>query len=140
MATRTWMDELAPAECRHLVASALLGRIAVFVDGRPEIFPVNHVFDPVTGTVVFPSKPGTKMWGALHWPWMSFEVDGIDPDGQSAWSVLVVGRGQELTAAEDVRRAASLRQVRWAAGPATHWIALVPAKVSGRRIRLVVEP
>ena len=134
---RTWLDQLPTAECVSLLEDALIGRVGVFVDGRPEIFPVNHVFDEATGTIVFPSNVGTKLWGALHWPWTSFEVDGIDFDGRSGWSVLVVGRAEEITDPEVVRRVLLHRRVLWAVGPETHWVRIVPARISGRRIRAV---
>lgn len=140
MAVRTWLEELPTAECVALLESSLLGRIAVFVDGRPEIFPVNHVYDEVSGAVVFPSNVGTKLWGALHWPWTSFEVDGIDVDGRSGWSVLVVGQAEEVTDPATVRRALLHRRVLWAVGPSTRWVRIVPARMSGRRIRAVQSP
>ena len=140
MTVRTWLEELAPAECELLLATALEGRVGVFVDGRPEIFPVNHVYDDRTGTVVFPSNEGTKLWGAMHWPWTSLEVDGIDVDGRSGWSVLVVGHAEEVTDPDDIRRVAGMRRVLWAIGPSTRWLRIVPGRVSGRRIRAVSSP
>jgi hypothetical protein len=46
------------------------------VNGRPQIFPVNHVYDRPSGCVVFPTRAGIKLHGALDWPWVAFEVDG----------------------------------------------------------------
>ena len=145
MVMRTWLEELSPEECRYRLATNVLGRIAVFVDGRPEIFPVNHAFDERTGSVVFPTNAGTKAWGALHWPWLSFEIDGIEAEGEPGegpygWSVLVVGRAEELTSAEEVHRAQARRPIVWAVGPTTRWLRIVPARVTGRRIRMVSAP
>jgi nitroimidazol reductase NimA-like FMN-containing flavoprotein (pyridoxamine 5'-phosphate oxidase superfamily) len=39
---RTSLIELDPDDCAELLASSTLGRLGVLVDGRPEIFPVNH--------------------------------------------------------------------------------------------------
>jgi uncharacterized protein len=136
---RTWLEELPTAECVALLEGSLVGRIGVFVDGRPEIFPVNHVYDEESGTLAFPSNAGTKLWGALHWPWTSFEVDGIDVDGRSGWSVLVVGRAEEITDPVVVRRVMMQRRVLWAVGPSTRWVRIVPARISGRRIRAVAS-
>lgn len=137
VAVQTWLQELTEDECVALVDAAILGRIGVFVDGRPEIFPVNHVFDAVTGSVAFPSNTRTKLWGALHWPWTSFEVDGVDADGSSGWSVLVVGRAEEIGDVDEIRRLAARRRVLWAVGPTTRWLRIVPARISGRRISAV---
>src|SRR4051794_39037559 len=46
MGVQTFLLELGINECERLLAAASLGRLGVIVDGRPAIFPVNHVFDP----------------------------------------------------------------------------------------------
>lgn len=138
MIVQTWHVEIGADECRRLLAEATLGRLAVLVDGRPEIYPVNHVFDPASGCVTFPTGRGTKLRAALGWPYVGFEVDGLDPDGTGGWSVLVVGRAEEITDPEQVRTLAARRQVLWVAGPAVHWLRIVPVTVTGRRISSVV--
>jgi hypothetical protein len=64
------------------------------VDGHPEVFPVNHVYDRERGCFAFPTNSGTEVHAALGWPWVAFEVDGIDPDGSvvGACSLSVVPR------------------------------------------------
>ena len=136
---QTWLIDIPANECADLLSTAGLGRLGVIVNGRPQIFPVNHVYDRPSGCVVFPTKAGTKLDAALDWPWVAFEVDGLDPDGGGGWSVLVVGRAEEVTDSDLVARAAAARQVLWAAGRGTHWIRIVPSEVSGRRISAVVR-
>ena len=41
----TWLVHMAPKECEDLLAASSVGRLGVIVDGRPEIFPINHVYD-----------------------------------------------------------------------------------------------
>lgn len=53
--------ELSAAESWALLRRAVVGRLALTVDGRPEIFPVNHMVDH--GTVVFRTAVGTKLGG-----------------------------------------------------------------------------
>lgn len=128
----TFLVEIPPDECAELLASAKIGRLGVVVEGRPEIFPVNHVVEEETGAIVFPTRPGTKLHGALGWPWVAFEVDGMDPE--SGWSVMVVGRAEEVAEADVRRRAASQRSILWAGGADAVWVRIVPEKVTGRRI------
>lgn len=130
---QTWLIDIPLEECAELLASTPIGRLAVVVGGRPEIFPVNHVYDPVSGSIVFPTKRGTKLEAALDWPWVAFEVDGIDRYGQG-WSVAVVGSAEVIEDADEVARVAEERQVIWAAGPDSMWVRIVPVKVTGRRI------
>jgi len=87
-----WLLYLGPDECEELLADSWFGRLGVIVDGRPEIFPVNHMWDEQTRSVAFPTHDGTKLAASLAWPWVSYEIDGVDADELTGWSVLVVGR------------------------------------------------
>lgn len=131
---RTWLIDIAPEDCENLLEASTLGRLGVVVDGRPEIFPVNHVFDRRTGSVVFPTNAGTKAHGALAWPWVAYEVDGVEPGDDGGWSVLVVGRAEEITDPDDIARLASLRHVLWRSTGALQWIRIVATRTTGRRI------
>lgn len=133
----TWLQELSFDECVVLLADATLGRLGVVVDGTPEIFPVNHTLDAVTGCIVFPTNARTKLQAALHWPKVSFEVDGLEADGRSGWSVMVVGHAEEVTDLAEQVRAAAGRFVLWGTGPRTVWLRIVPERVTGRRISAV---
>lgn len=139
MTARTWLMDITPEQCEELLATATLGRLGVIVDGRPEIFPVNHVFDPVSRCVAFPTNARTKLHAALSWPWIAYEVDGVEPDDAGGWSVLVVGRAEEMTDPADIARAEGLRHVLWRSGHPMHWIRIVPSKITGRRISATVE-
>jgi nitroimidazol reductase NimA-like FMN-containing flavoprotein (pyridoxamine 5'-phosphate oxidase superfamily) len=133
---RTWLEELSGDECGERLAQVSVGRLGVVIDGRPEIFPVNHAYEPESGGVVFPTNPRTKLHGALHWPFVAFEVDGLTDDG-SGWSVLIVGTAEEVTVQEEITRAAGRRRAVWAVSDQTHWVRVRPTKVTGRRIVLV---
>ena len=130
----TFLVDVQPETCADLLEAATLGRLGVIVDGRPEIFPINHVYDRASGCVVFPTNDRTKLHAALVWPWVAFEVDGVDDSGASGWSVLVVGRAEEITDPEEVTRLTGERHVPWRADSAVHWLRIVPSKVTGRRI------
>ena len=47
-----------------LLRSAAVGRLAVVVDGLPDIFPVNHPVDH--GTILFRTAQGTQGWGTAN--------------------------------------------------------------------------
>lgn len=55
--------ELSDAHSWALLRQAVVGRLAVIVDGAPDNFPVNHQVDH--GSVVFRTAAGTKLAGAL---------------------------------------------------------------------------
>ena len=134
MAVRTWHVDIPVEECRERLAGTVLGRLGVVVDGRPEIFPVNHVFDARDAAVAFPTNDGTKLHAALDWPWVAFEVDGIEPGAGGGWSVVVIGQAEEVVDTDEVERLASQRRVLWSAGKSKRWVRIVPTKITGRRI------
>lgn len=137
MTVQTWLIDLSVEQCEELLAGAALGRLGVIVDGRPEIFPVSHVFDPARRCVAFPTNERTKLHAARNWPWVAFEVDGVEADGASGWSVMIVGRAEEITEPDEIRRLFSRRRALWRSGDAVRWLRIVPAKTTGRRIRAV---
>jgi nitroimidazol reductase NimA-like FMN-containing flavoprotein (pyridoxamine 5'-phosphate oxidase superfamily) len=127
---RAGLEVLQWRECLRLLASYSIGSVAVTVDGSPTIFPVkHHVVD--IDTIVFRSDrsmlPHTS--GGSR---MSLEVDGIDDTAQS-WSVIVHGFGREVVAAE-LARLRELGLEPPAPGQKTHWIRILPDKITGRRI------
>jgi nitroimidazol reductase NimA-like FMN-containing flavoprotein (pyridoxamine 5'-phosphate oxidase superfamily) len=135
----TYLIDISTEECEDLLSAATVGRLGVIVDGRPEIFPINHVYDRASGCVVFPTNDRTKCHAALNWPTVAFEVDGVEPDDAEAWSVAVVGRAEELTDAAEIERLARQRSVLWAEGRSTRWLRIVPSKMTGRRISARVQ-
>jgi len=50
--------ELSESECWALLRASSVGRLAVWLEDHPEIFPINYAVDH--GTVVFRSSAGTK--------------------------------------------------------------------------------
>jgi len=135
----TWLEELPLSECLDLLGISSLGRLGVVVDGHPEIFPVNHVLDPVTGCIVVPTNARTKLDAALAGP-VAYEVDGLASDGRSGWSVVVLGEAEQIIDFHERSRAAGLRFVLWGTGPSTVWVRIVPRRITGRRIAAVPMP
>jgi nitroimidazol reductase NimA-like FMN-containing flavoprotein (pyridoxamine 5'-phosphate oxidase superfamily) len=109
-----------------------VGRIGVLNDSAAEIYPVNHAVD--RQTVVFRTDPGTKLRGLLRSPAVCFEVDGVDPEDGTGWSVLVKGRAVQIRDADELRAADRLQLQPWTLGDKVHWIRILPAEVTGRRI------
>ncbi len=119
--------ELSPDVCWSRVRDAAVGRLAVVVDGRPEIFPVNHVVDH--GCVVFRTSAGTKLAGAdgRH---VAFECDGVDLDTGTAWSVVLKGRAHVVRRIEELVDSLPLRP--WQAGTKPTFVRIAVDVVSGR--------
>lgn len=125
--------ELSATESWALLRQADVGRLAVIVDDRPEIFPVNHLVDH--GSVVFRTAAGTKLMGAVG-RWVSFEVDGYDLETASAWSVVVKGTAEEVARLYDVLDVFELPLFPWHTSPKPHFIRIEPDSISGRRFEV----
>jgi len=124
------VQELTTSECWQLLREALLGRLAVVLDGRPDIFPVNHAVD--RGTLVFRTDSGTKLLGAVGQS-VAFEVDGYDDRSGAAWSVVVKGHAHEVRQLHDVLDTAGLELYPWQEGRKPRFVRIEAEQVSGRR-------
>lgn len=77
------LEEIPAAECWELLGRHDMGRIAIVVDGKPQIFPVNHGLKGKV--IVFRTAAGTKLANAPESP-VAFEVDEYDSSAGSGWS------------------------------------------------------
>lgn len=122
-------------ECWLRLEEAVLGRLALVVEGRPHIVPLNHVVRGRRLLVV--SVPGTKLHAVLRRPGRpaAFEVDGHDTATRTGWSVVVHGHlhpVQDLVehTHQDVRG----RPI-WLDGFRDRtWLRLHPERIEGRRL------
>jgi uncharacterized protein len=133
---RTGMEEIDRGECLRLLAmqSPAVGRLAVIIDGEPEIFPVN--FGMVEDRVVFRTGAGTKLRGALGATRVTFEIDAAD-DGAHGWSVVVHGRCHAVGPDIDVLIRNGLILGHFEAGADMTWVMIEPDLITGRRIPAV---
>ncbi len=132
---RSELEVLSEEECLRLLASRTLGRVAIAVDGQPQIFPVNYAV--AEGRVVFRTAAGTKL---EHGPMSraAFEIDEFDPATGVGWSVMVQGVLHEVTGTVD-RVSEPLRRLAiqpLAPGQREHFLAVYPSVISGRRFAL----
>ncbi|MFE6409282.1 helix-turn-helix domain-containing protein [Streptomyces sp. NPDC057837] len=124
--------ELTEAECRALLASHGVGRLAVPADSGPLVVPVNY--QVVDGAVVFRTGPGTTPAEADGHQ-VAFEVDRIDEAFSEGWSVLVRGPASTVTDPDEAARLdEQAYSTPWAGGPRELWLRIEPVAVTGRRI------
>lgn len=126
------LSPLSESECWKLLDIHDLGRIALMIDGWPQVFPINYAV--AEGAVLFRSAPGAK---ASHGPGARgcFEIDGWSERSGIGWSVMAHGTIRDVTHATD-RQAVALREVRLhpaAPGVRDHLLALMVGRISGRR-------
>jgi nitroimidazol reductase NimA-like FMN-containing flavoprotein (pyridoxamine 5'-phosphate oxidase superfamily) len=124
--------ELTKSECFGLLAREHLGRVAVVDDRGPIVFPVNFVFD--RHMVVLRTDEGTKLDAAIKGSRVAFEIDGTDPATRTGWSVVVRGEAVEVTDPAELARLRKLPLDPWAPGVKAHYVRILPAALTGRRI------
>lgn len=130
-------EELTRDECLELLHKATVGRIGGVVDGRPFIVPVNYAVDQ--DRVVFKTSPGTKL-SASAFSRVAFEIDAFDSTGHTGWSVVVEGVASDISDMIDElsTKLRGLDLQPWPPGERTHWVAILPESITGRRLRPVI--
>jgi nitroimidazol reductase NimA-like FMN-containing flavoprotein (pyridoxamine 5'-phosphate oxidase superfamily) len=131
------LAELGRDECVELLTLTKVGRLAVSPpDWRaaPVIRPVTYVFDRSSQSIVFRSARGSKFTALLLSGQAAFEIDGIEPEAETGWSVIVQGPVEEITSSAEIHRLERLELRPWAPGEKPHWIRIRANVVSGRRI------
>lgn len=138
------MDPIRPATevledeaCWEYLRGAAVGRIAVDVGGQPDIFPINYLVDD--GSIFFRSGAGTKLAAAVLMQRVALEIDGFEPHGRTAWSVVVKGRARQVERMDEVFEAEDLPLFPWVASPKPNVVRIEPESVTGRRFHVVDE-
>jgi len=128
----TAMDE---DESWAQLASRTLGRLAISVDGNPDIFPVNFVVQ--RRTILIRTAEGTKLAGVAINQRVAFEAD--DHDAANGWSVVVKGQARVVSGSEDVAAAERAQVLPWTSTPKERFIRITPVEITGRRFRFGSE-
>lgn len=121
-------------ECLRLLASHEVGRLAVVEGHQPLVFPVNYVLDG--DAVVIRTATGTKLYAASRAP-VAFEVDDIDREHRTGWSVVVTGLAAEITDRDRPDLVQRLRETAldpWPEGEKPNLLRLPTVEMTGRRI------
>ena len=119
-------------ECWELLRTQEVGRLAVVVSNRPDIFPLNFVVDH--GTIVFRTNEGTKLAAAVLGTAVAFEVDA--EVAGAAWSVVLKGVAVEIQQMYELFDALDLPLYPWQLAPKHRFVRIAPDSVTGRRFRI----
>jgi len=124
--------ELTVHECLDLLAGGVVGRVAFSTRVGPRIVPVNYsVYD---GSIVFRTSPYSELGSHGPGTEAAFEIDHIDYDRQQGWSVVALGRLEEVTP-DEIDELLMRREPRaWASGHRNFFLRLTWRELSGRRI------
>jgi nitroimidazol reductase NimA-like FMN-containing flavoprotein (pyridoxamine 5'-phosphate oxidase superfamily) len=121
-------------QCWEMLASSIVGRLALVVDGHPEIFPVNFLLE--RRSIVFRTSPGKKLWESTKQEPAAFEIDGYEPSTQEAWSVVVRGTTSLIEDPDEQSAVDTLGLEPWEPGTKSHYVRLSPQALTGRRFKV----
>ena len=124
-------EHLSEDECWERLRHAPVGRIGLWVEDHPEVFPVTFVVD--RGTIVFRTGPGRKLDAVLSGAPVAFEADALDASTSVVWSVMVRGRAEQVTRSLDLMETADLPLRPWHGGDKALAVRIVPTELTGRR-------
>ncbi|HLN17165.1 MAG TPA: pyridoxamine 5'-phosphate oxidase family protein [Acidimicrobiales bacterium] len=133
------LEVLSKEECLALLAGGEIGRLVYQDADGPAAVPVNYTM--VGSDIVIRVEGGIKQL-AMEQPVIAFEVDAIDHEQHSGWSVLARGVGREV----DLEEVPELLQemdgrfpTPWAEGVHGIWLRITPHTVTGRRLARQVD-
>lgn len=125
--------ELSREECRALLATRTVGRIAFQTGNGLRVLPVNYVV--LEDRIVFRTAEHGVIARSIRAADVAFQVDDLDDQLHTGWSVLAVGHCQRLTDPEQLEAVAKASPpAPWAAGPRELHFAVTWKGLSGRRL------
>jgi nitroimidazol reductase NimA-like FMN-containing flavoprotein (pyridoxamine 5'-phosphate oxidase superfamily) len=124
--------ELSRSECEKLLAERSVGRVGISAPTGPQIFPVTYAY--YAKTIVFRTSPYGVLSSLERHTRVAFEIDDIDEERESGWSVLVMGAAEKVTQRYTVSTLWKEGPVPWASGTRNLFIAITPDSITGRAV------
>jgi len=125
---------LSELECARLLASHSVGRVAWQAADGQQILPVTYLF--WSGLLFFRTAPHGILSELVRPTDVAFEVDELDQDRRSGWSVVVGGQARAVAAPAEISELlATETLVPWAPGGRILLIQIKPSRIRGRSLR-----
>lgn len=125
--------ELSRERCLELLETHTVGRIAWQSADGPQILPVTYAY--FNGSVAFRTSPYGVLSELIRPSSVAFEVDELDQQRRTGWSVVVRGRAQAVAEPAELTDLWSIKGlVPWASGVRGLFIRVTPTRVSGRTV------
>ena len=126
-------QEIPRATCERLLSEHTVGRVAWNAPDGPQLVPINYAY--YNKTIVFRTVPDGVLSQLARRTSVAFEIDGLDEEARTGWSVVVRGSAervmQDFNLVELLTKAGP---VPWAAGNRTLHIAISPRTITGREV------
>ncbi|MFT4086662.1 MAG: pyridoxamine 5'-phosphate oxidase family protein [Gordonia sp. (in: high G+C Gram-positive bacteria)] len=130
------VQRLEEDQCWNMLNETVFGRLALSVDGEPEIFPLN--IHATGGKIYFRTGEGTKLAEIAVNGRVAFETDGFT--SRVGWSVVAKGTARILTGSREILEADELPLKPWVPTLKTNYVVIDVEEISGRRFAFGPEP
>jgi len=124
--------ELTLEECERLLAKHKAGRVGLNAPAGPQILPVTYAY--YAKTIVFRTSPYGVLSSLERRSRVAFEIDDIDEERESGWSVLVLGSAERVTRQYTLTSLWKDGPVPWAKGTRNLFITITPETITGRTV------
>lgn len=141
MNTEDPITELSAADTLQFLSERPLGRLAVSINGRPDIFPVNYAIHArSTDDVVayIRTSPGTKLFSTAIDAPLALEADLVEM--QTATSAILYGTGRRVEHPDELELVDSLGLNAWIAVQKPDVVAIDVESFSGRTFTIGPAP
>lgn len=126
------LTQLPRADCLRLLAAGVVGRVVFNDMAVPAAHPVVYLLDGEE--IVFRTWGGGKLIAATVHQVVAFQVDEIDRQARTGWSVLGVGQAYEVTDRRRLSGLATRMPSPWLPDRDRHVIAIPLQRLTGRRL------
>jgi len=121
--------ELSTQECWEILDRERFGRLAVAVNGDPDIFPINFLVDDQK--LLMRTAPGTKLTELVINSAVAVEADGRD--GYTAWSVVLKGVARMVDSFSETYADDGKALETWLPSEKPIYVEIIARSMSGRR-------
>jgi uncharacterized protein len=127
---------LSADRCIELMETRGVGRAAICGQTGPMVYPVNYVVDG--RSIVFRTSAYSALGTGSIEAGMAFEVDHIETDHNTGWSVVATGIAEHIDdeAELDDLRERGLEPAPWVPGLRRTYVRLTWDAISGREVAL----
>lgn len=132
--TTSHFQAMSREECEQLLAEHHAGRVAWTAGDGPMVLPVSY--QVYAGEVSFRTSPYGALSSLIQPTNVAFEIDDIDTEAGTGWSVLVRGRAKAVRSPSVLSALWRLDGVvPWATGTRNVFIGIELHSISGRRVK-----
>jgi nitroimidazol reductase NimA-like FMN-containing flavoprotein (pyridoxamine 5'-phosphate oxidase superfamily) len=129
---------LTEPECIRLLETHSLGRLAWQAADSQQVIPINYIFR--SGAVFFRTSPQGILSELMRPTDVALEVDDLDHNKRTGWTVIVYGRAKAVAAPAELLEQGEIDDlVPWAPGVRNLFIQITPSRITGRLLQRVQQ-